>query len=276
MPMLQQMEETLNCRLLSMGLQSLEKGGGGQCYFFVWASHILNHPQLFSGPKFKKLDFRDRSVPALAQKIREWTVGELRRSVEYKRKFDEFFPDEGFEVFLFDLAKSHTHVNELVIRFVSEITGFYQEIIYYDTTTFIEPRSGVDCCCDENKIRFASRRECFLPGAHQFGHYMAVVCVFKYETNKAIVDASSWTFVGKRKDNDTHQLVADVRKKVQCRINTAQAELISMVQNLAVILSASTQATTAAQHLLAEESHPAASAEHVGHFLVLKSNEPFC
>ena len=239
------MEETLRCRLLSMGLQSLENGGGGQCYFFVWASFIRNHPLRFLDTKFAEVDFRDRSVPALAQKIREWTVGELRRSVDYKEKFDEFYPDAVFEDFLCDMAKPSTQVNELVIRFVSEIMGFYQEIILCDTITLIEPRRGVDCC-DENKIRLASRRECFFNGAHQLGHYMEVEDIFEAETKKTVADASSWTFVGQQPVNNTDQLLAIALSDVERRISEAGLELNTLMRKLSADLSASMQATAAA------------------------------
>ena len=247
--MLRQMEETLNCRLLSMGLQSLENGGRGQCYFFAWASIILKHPQRFSDTKFTKAGFLDLSVPALAQKIREWTVGELRQSVEYKKKFDEFYPDEVFEVFLCDMAKPHTHVNELVIRFVSEIMGFYQEIISCDTITHIEPRSGVGCC-DANTIQLASRRERSFHANgvthHQSGHYMEVEHVSEAEIKKILADASSWTFVGQQPVNDTDQLMAIALSDVERRISEAGLKLKTMMRKLSADLSAPMQATAAA------------------------------
>jgi len=243
------MEETLCCRLLSMGLQSRDNNGGGQCYFLSWASFMHKNLQCFSNTPFSKADISDTPVPRLAQKFREWTVGEMRRSVEYEEKFNVFYPDDVYEVYLCDMAEPFSHVDELVIRFVSDIMGFHQELIFYDYITHIEPTNGV-VCCDANTIQLASIRERSFDvngvTQHQSGHYMEVEDVFEAETNITVADASSWTFVGQQPVNNTDQLLAIALSDVERRISEAGLKLNTLMRKLSADPSASMQATAAA------------------------------
>ena len=242
-------EETLDCRLLSMGLQSRDNNGGGQCYFLVWASFMRKNLGYFLNTPFSKTDIIDHPVPLLAQKLREWTVGEMRQSVEYKEKFNEIYPNAEYEEYLCDMGEPHSHVDEIVIRFLSDTMGFHQKIIYCDGVTHIEPRNG-DVCCNANTIQLASIRErCYHVNGvtqHQSGHYMGVEDVFEAESEKTMADASSWTFVGQQPVNDTDRLLAIALSDVERRISEAGLKLNTLMRKLSADLSASMQATAAA------------------------------